>query len=412
MGPGEPLRIEVPAGGRAEYALDGGVMRPIEGEVRAPQRGEHWLALVTRDALGAVSPVRWIQLIVDSESPQCQLSLDPAPVEHPAGELWVRPGTTVSLRAIDALSGPSSAELSVDGSVAASGASTASTTLEREGRTRIGGVCRDDAGNRSTAKEVKLTVDGTPPRGSLRLAGSQVERGDLLVAAPDVRAEAQWSDDLSGVATTAIARDGTWQEGEHLEGRWQEGEHRVEARASDWAGNEATARTLAFVVDATPPSLSCSPESAASDSGGGVAWVPKGTVLRCTAEDTPAGVKKVEVSADGVAWSPAGETIALTAGGVHVRATDGVGNVVRIVPPYRIDATPPSLEVVAPGGTRQDTGEIVLRRGEAVTVRAKDDGSGVARVEYRIDGGRWSPVQRRVVFRDTGTFEMEIRAVD
>jgi len=415
VGPGEVLRVEAPAGDRVEVALDGGVFRPLDGPLKAPASGEHWLALVSRDALGAVSPLRWIHLVVDGEPPECRVSLEPSPVEHPAGSLWARPGTVVSLSARDSGAGPASVELVTNGVVTATGERRASGALESDGKVLVGGTCRDAVGNTADAATVELTLDGSAPQGELHLNGRWLERDGRFIAEPGIGVSVRWVDAGSGVAETRISRDGQWRKGSELSGAWTEGEHQVEAQARDRVGNEAVAGPLALVIDGTPPVVRCSSETPAvrGPDTAGEAWLPTGSRLVCEAEDAVAGVESLKWSADGRSWHLANGEVPLTEVGVQVRAMDRVGNVQEISPPYRVDTLPPKVEIVSPArGSWPGNGEIVLRRGQSLAVRASDGQSGIVRVEYRIDGAPWSAVRKRVTFRDAGEFTLEIRATD
>ncbi len=413
VAPGESLRLEAPPGTRAELAWDGGLLRPAEGTIQAPAEGEHWLAVVSRNGVGAVSPVRWVRVVVDTRAPRCEMGFDPPLVEHPAGVLWARPGTAVTLQAEDAPAGVDSVELVAGGTTIATGGSSARATLREEGPVSVTGRCLDRVGNRAVAKAIELGVDGTPPEGGLALDGRWIEKGGRIVASPTVTVHARWQDALSGVAAGRIAADGRWKEGTSLRGGWAEGDHVAEARAKDWAGNESTVRSLVFTVDATPPELQCRVRAPGATESGDIAWVPRGTVASCRAEDAVAGVESVEWSSDGASWKPTASGVPLGPHGVRVRAGDAVGNVREIIPPFRVDGVAPDIALAVPGRGEVSGNEVIsLRKGDAVSIIASDGESGVGTVEYRVGRGPWSELHGPVAFRDRGSFVLETRAKD
>lgn len=369
--------------------------------------------MVSKNGVGAVSPVRWVRVIVDGGAPDCEMSFDPPLVEHPAGAFWARRGTVVKLQARDAPAGVASVELTRAHMAASTGVAKARLTLENEGVVTVGGRCLDRVGNLAEVGTVKLCVDGTPPEGELSLDGTWVRAGGRIVAAPGIAVHTAWNDVLSGVAASWIAGDGRWKEGTSLPGGWAEGDHVAEAKAKDRAGNESAVLSLEFTVDGTPPDLQCRVNVPGAAEAGDVTWVSRGTVASCHARDAVAGVESVEWSSDGASWKPAASGVPLSPGGVRVRARDAVGNVREVVPPFRVDAVGPQVAVLLPGGRAiPGTGEIIIQRGRALVIVSSDQGSGVETVEYRVGRGPWSALHGPVTFRDAGSFVLGIRAVD
>ncbi len=75
------------AGGVVEARLDGGLLMPAE-RISAPEAGDHWLVVGSRDAVGGLSSLRWVRLRVDAAAPTISFSTEPARVADAAGALW------------------------------------------------------------------------------------------------------------------------------------------------------------------------------------------------------------------------------------------------------------------------------------------------------------------------------------
>ena len=102
----------------------------------------------------------------------------------------------------------------------------------------------------------------------------------------------------------------------------------------------------------------------------------------------------VEQSIDGDNWTPAADGTTFAEDGryeLFVRATDAQGNVVPSSVPVNLDATAPSLAVLADAAKRG-----------AVSGTALDATSGVAAVQYRIGNGAWTDLKLEQPEADNG----------
>lgn len=124
--------------------------------------------------------------------------------------------------------------------------------------------------------------------------------------------------------------------------------------------------------------------------------------------DAVSGVSTVEVSVNGGDWQP---TTALTDGiyQVQSRVVDQAGwNTLSPVQTVRVDTTKPSLTLTA-SGTRG--GGDFFRSAVVVSLAADDAGSGVALMEYRLDGQGWV-VGNSVTITADGNHGVEGRVTD
>lgn len=148
------------------------------------------------------------------------------------------------------------------------------------------------------------------------------------------------------------------------------------------------------------------------------AYIGSATV-NLTAEDDSSGVASVEYSLDGGAYVPYTEPVVLDEPGTYMlehRATDNAGNTsapgmvhVVVVPADGEDTTAPVVDAEVTGEL-DDNGAFV---GSAtVNLTALDAGSGVASVEYDLDGAGYTAYTDPVVVGEPGEHTVSYRATD
>ncbi|MEU6817954.1 family 16 glycoside hydrolase [Streptomyces sp. NPDC046860] len=232
------------------------------------------------------------------------------------------------------------------------------------------------------------------------------------------------TDDASGVKSIeyAAGADGPWQAYTAPVVVDQVGSHTLRYRATDQAGNVAAEKSVTFSVVAPPTDDTTAPETSATVSGEKDAdgnYLTMATVT-VTASDTGSGVNTVEyaLGADG-AWQSYTAPVMVHAVGSHTvryRATDKAGNAAAeksvafkvVAPPAEDTAAPETSATIS--GTRNANGAYVTSA--KVTVNASDSASGVARVEYSLDGGPYLEYAAAVVVDRLGFHTVAYRATD
>ncbi|MEU5365379.1 family 16 glycoside hydrolase [Streptomyces sp. NPDC005925] len=307
----------------------------------------------------------------------------------------------------------------------------------------------DDQGGRHTA-EVTLTPGRylyhctIPGHGQMQGVLTVTEGGGDDTTAPETAAEVQGTRNAEGqyVGSASVAISATDAGGSGVDrieyavgadGAWQPytapvvvdqvGEHTVRHRALDKAGNVSAEKSVTFTVAAPPSDDTTPPETSATVSGERSpdgAYVDMATVT-VTASDTGSGVNSIEyaIGADG-AWQAYTAPVMVHEAGTHTvryRATDKAGNAsagksveftVVSAPPQ--DTTPPVTGVTLEG-SRDSDGAYVGRA--TVTVAATDEGgSGIAGVEYSLDGGPYLAYTAPLVVDRLGTHTVAYRASD
>lgn len=265
--------------------------------------------------------------------------------------------------------------------------------------------------------------DTTPPETAAQVTGTQNAQGEYVGSA-SVAISATDEDGGSGVDRVeyAIGDTGAWQPYTTPVVVDQVGSHKIRYRALDKAGNVSAEKSAEFTVVAPSSDDTAPPETSATVTGeqnADGAYIDMATVT-VSASDTGSGVNSIEYAVDGGAWQPYTMPVMvhqLGAHTVHYRATDKAGNVAAeksvrftVVAAAPQDTTPPVTGVTVDGTKNSDGAYIGNAK---VTVSATDEGgSGVATVEYSLDGGPYLAYTAPVVVDRAGTHTLAYRATD
>ncbi|WP_371101060.1 OmpL47-type beta-barrel domain-containing protein [Streptomyces sp. PU_AKi4] len=265
--------------------------------------------------------------------------------------------------------------------------------------------------------------DTTAPEATAKVTGSQNADGEYVGSA-SVTVEATDADSGVDRIEYAVGADGAWQPYTAPVVVDRIGTHTVRYRALDRAGNVSAEQSVGFTVvapqsdDTTPPETSATVAGEKNDDGD---YVDMATVT-VTASDTGTGVNTIEYAIGaGGAWQAYTGPVMVHEAGTHTvryRATDRAGNTaaaksveftVVAAPPQ--DTTPPATGVTV-AGTRNSDGAYV---GDATVTVSADDGhggSGVAGIEYSLDGGPYLAYTGPVVVDRAGRHTVAYRASD
>lgn len=259
------------------------------------------------------------------------------------------------------------------------------------------------------------TGDTTPPVVTAAVAGDKDPAGNYIESAT---VSLTATDAGSGVASVEYQLDGgTWTAYSAPVVVSAVGMHMLHYRATDVAGNTSEEGMAHFTIvegqgDTTPPTVTAS-LSGYKDSAGNYLDVATVTL---TATDADSAVASVEYQLDGSAWTGYSAPVAVTGAGahmVHFRATDAAGNTspegMSSFTVVKRDTTAPVVSA-AVAGTQDSDGNYVGKA--TVTVTASDTGSGVAAVEYKVDGGAWTAYAAPVAVTAVGAHTVGYRARD
>ncbi|MFI6763067.1 OmpL47-type beta-barrel domain-containing protein [Micromonospora sp. NPDC050417] len=411
--------------GRVEYSLDGGPYGTYSAPVTVNAPGEHTVNYRATDVAGNTSPVQSVNFRVAQPAPQ-----DTTPPTVTAAVTGDRDGNgayvgmaTVTVSATDTGSGVARVEYALDGQAYA--AYTAPVMVHTTGQHTVSYRATDVAGNTSAPQSVAFQVvavpnpDTTAPTVTAAVTGDRDENGAYI---DDATVTLTATDADSGVDRVEFSLDGQAYAAYTAPVLVnQPGQHTVSYRATDRAGNTSTPRSVAFQVVATPAPDTTPPTVTAGvtgDRNGNGAYVGAATVT-ISATDTGSGVDRVEFSVDGQAYAAYTAPVTVNAVGQHTvsyRATDRAGNtstpqsvafqVVAVPDP---DTTAPTV-TAAVTGNRDGNGAYI--GAATVTLTATDAGSGVARVEFSLDGRPYAEYTAPVTVNQNGQHTVSYRATD
>ncbi|SDZ24525.1 Glucose/arabinose dehydrogenase, beta-propeller fold [Micromonospora pattaloongensis] len=163
------------------------------------------------------------------------------------------------------------------------------------------------------------------------------------------------------------------------------------------------------LTDTTAPVTTATPSPAGPDGSDG--WYRSDVTVTLAATDDDSGVDRTEYRLGGD-WQPYTEPVLVTGDGertLEYRSVDKAGNTeqARSLTLKRDGTAPVSSAAFAPSG---DAG---WHRGAVpVTISATDGASGVAKVEYSLDGGAWATYADSVEVRGDGQHTLRYRATD
>ncbi len=390
-----------------QYQIDGGAWQTYSGPFTVAGNGYHTLNYRSTDRAGNAETASSVVVPIDMVPPIITVFNLAGTVGY--GGWYISP-LVVTLAASDAGSGLALMEYRIDG-----GAWTTYTgpfNVVSEGAHTI--ECRptDVAGNSTTGSQF-AQVDTTLPTTSATPACLLPGNGGWCRQGP-VAVTLSATDAGSGVSLIQYRLAALWQTYSAPVAINNEGSTTLYYRAADVAGNVESQQSLVQLLDTVAPASILTGLTAGQ-------WV-RGTVpLNGTASDATSGVAAVAYTTNGgTTWNAAGGTTTwsatwdTTAGSerahqVGSRATDVAGNVqTPALLTVNVDNTPPTT-TATPVGT---LGGGWYRSAVNVTLAATDAGSGVATVQYRVDGGAWTNYAGAFNVASEGNHAVEYRATD
>jgi len=265
-----------------------------------------------------------------------------------------------------------------------------------EGTNTIVMTVSDVAGN-TTSKTWNVNVDSNAPTITPNLSGVTGDTGWYRSATFTASAV----DAVSGVKSISITDNGA---AKSFPFTLSDGTHTIVVTSVDNAGNIST-RTINASVDSTAPVISPSYLGTEGEPG----WWISTLEVSAAASDPISGIAALEISRDGgVTWKTLPQSFDDGIYAMILRARDKAGNVSTVERTLSVDTVNPTLQATKTGTFGKGYWYITPVN---ISLKSNDDGSGVWKVEYRINGGIWKDGSAFQVTED-GPYSLDYRATD
>jgi plastocyanin len=401
-----------------EYSVDGGTWQTYSTPVQVTAIGPRSVFFRATDNAGNTSAEDSVSFTVvpggeDSTPPV--VSAEVAGAQDSNGNYLG--SATVTVDAFDEASGIASVEYQVNDR--GWQPYTGPVQITELGQYVVLSRATDGAGNVGN-NSVSFTIveqpsDTTPPTVTAEVSGDQDADGNYVdLASVTISA----TDAESGVASVEYKLDdGAWTPYTAVVSVNTAGMHMLSYRATDQIGNVSTEGMVHFTVvkeDTTAPTVTGQVVGQQDPAGN---YIGSAMVV-LNASDDGSGVASVEYKLDSGAWTAYTEAVQVSAPGAHTvlyRAADVSGNVspegtlTFTVVAGSVDDTPPSVSA-AVSGTQNSSWQYI--DAATVTLSALDTGSGVASIEYTLDGGSWTMYTAPISVDAAGSHTVGYRATD
>ena len=384
------------------YRVDSSSWYIYDGAFHVSGNGQHLVDYYSTDFAGNVESVKSTLIRIDSGDPVSSVNL--------AGTMgsgnWYLTDVQVTITSLDGVSGISTIIYRLDGSGEQS--YTGPFVVSTEGVHTIGYYAVDVAGNIENERSVQFKVDTVVPTVSGLLEGVVGDEGWFISS---VMVTIRGNDASSGIDIIMYQLDGgSWSNYYSTIEVSEEGDHDIAFYAVDQAGNHADTVNLTFSIDATIPTA----QSMLTGETGQNGWYVSEVAVNLTAQDNLSGVATLLYRLDGSDWMEYSTDLSINVDGQHTVdffAIDRAGNngtIGSVV--VMLDSTGPASSCEL-NGTPGQMGWYISSI--SINASARDgNGSGIASIEYRLDGGSWDNYSSAIRVQSEGEHVMECRAID
>jgi len=354
---------------RSKWAVD-----PATGKTASPQ--QEVLYEVNADGLAPITTLRF----------------QDAPKYVSGGTTYFGKNLAFTLTPRDAVSGVKLTQYALGG-----GYSDYSTNVSvgKEGAQVLYYYSADFVGNAEKTKSSSFTVDLTAPKTNYEVVGINKD-GNIL--SPTAKLKLTSSDNLSGVKTTYYSFDGGSPKGYYGQvaaGGLSDGEHTFKYYSVDNVKNMeggdggVNASTFKFYLDKIPPVPTH--EVKGDQHKGNYHYVSPRTTFALAATDNKAGVKNIYYRIDGGERVTYNSEFKMTnVRGVHNVKYDANDLVENLSSNHYInvfmDNEGPETGIIYSNPQFMDRDTLFITSKSNISLKTRDDASGVKSVEYSIDG--------------------------
>ena len=382
----------------AFYRLDDGVWQEYSSTFQMIEDGAHVLEYYAVDVAGNTGPVVQVDVVIDSLGPSASMETD-----RSSSNGWFDGAVTVTLIGQDLFDDGCPVHYRLDdGSWLEY---TQPLLLEGEGWYVLEYYAVDLAGNQGATETNGIGIDMTDPNCTSALVGT-VGLNDYFIS--QVTVTIYSSDDGSGVdAAYYRLNGGVWKEYEGAFTMTVEGSITLDHYAVDRAGNDGEALSRTVKIDTKAPTI-----SAETDVEATLGWFNSSVEVTLVPITSDAGCS-IHYRLNGGAWTSYAEGITVEQEGRNLLewyGTDTAGNQGQPVSrELFLDMTAPECSLGIAGETGPN-GYYVSS--VELTLNSFDQGSGVWRTLYRLDGGEWMEYLLSVQVLEDGEHFIEYYALD
>lgn len=369
---GEPMYLDTegPNFIRSKWAVD-----PETGRTAQPQ--QEVLYTVNADGLAPVT----------------SLQFKNAPRYSSGGTVFYGKGLAFTLTSRDGVSGVKSTQYALGGGY---NDYNADVSVGKEGAQSLYYYAVDFVGNAEKTKSSAFTVDLTAPKTNYEVVG--VNKGGTILA-PTANVKLTSTDNLSGVRTMYYTFDGGNARvygGPVNVGGLSDGEHTIKYYAVDnvknMEGGEggANASTFKFYMDKIAPVPTHQVKG--DQYKGNYLYISARTTISLAATDNKAGVKNIYYRIDGGERNTFSSDFKMPpVRGSHNVKYDANDLVENLSGNHYInvfmDVDAPETGIVYANPQFMDRDTLFITSKSNITLRMRDDASGVQKTEYQVDGG-------------------------
>lgn len=338
-----------------------------------------------------------MEIYCDGLAPKTSISLTGAPSFRSGGVTYYGQGLILTLNPSDGyafdgnsitrkgVSGVSSTSYTLNGAEASYSAPLA---MNKEGAQNISYQSVDKVGNVEDANSRSFTVDLSPP--STGIAKNGDKSGDIYSARSSFTLSP--SDKLSGVDYTSFSFDGGSKKyGTNISlASLSDGNHTVNWYSEDEVNNRENEQSYSFYLDRIAPESSIVIEGDLCEKN--YDYISERSKFKLSSTDNKAGVLKIEYAVGNDAYATYNSALNLPNKNglvtVRYRATDKVNNTSSTSrKTYYLDNVAPSTSISygAPQFFKQ--GELFITSNTPVSLKVRDNASGVENTSYKIDNG-------------------------
>jgi len=375
--------------------------------------GYHVVKYFSEDEAGNDENITSQAFWVDSAPPTTDLWINDS--VHRGSVAYVKPQTMMQFTSSDNDSGVRLTEHSFD----YTGdwmAGTSAYFFGLSGPHRLTYRSIDFVGNVETEKSLQVFVDDSPPITSMSIEGPMTGSLPVLVT-PNTRFVLNSADGGVGVEDVYYLLDNS-QPPVLYEGNLSigtEGLHTLRYYAVDLLGNVETEHFLGIQVDGQGPATTLIPLGPSYASATRIYVMPT-TALTFACVDGGSGLQTIRYSLDGGAWHDYSSAFNVTSQGSHVLSFYGLdllGNkeTEKTVALF-VDDAPPATKITPSGAQTNYEGQTYVDTSTSIVLSSIDTGSGVFLIEYRVDGGPWSPYTHAITLSGSGPHILDAQAID